>query len=247
MSEQQINNLEQRGNISFTIAVYSPYSGYVLLKDNTPVMTGNREAGAVEGMSMGAGSSNREVAASANTSTSPQLREGAYINAGQTLFTINDFEKVWALLAVDAEDQAFMQVNTPVRIFSEVFPDKAIEGKINLIEPVYKEGIQFMQARVYLDNPENLIKTNSLVRAEVKAGEEALMLVPNSSISDLGGRKIVWVKIRETASGKKVFEPRTVLTGIRSDDFTQIIRGLEKDEQIARHAGYLLDSESIIE
>ncbi|MDO1449230.1 efflux RND transporter periplasmic adaptor subunit [Rhodocytophaga aerolata] len=247
LSETQINNLEQRDKISLTITIYSPYTGYVILESASPAMTSSREEGTAEGMSMIGDASATSDKASGNTQTNPQLREGAYVNAGQTLFTINDFKKVWALLAVDVEDQSFITENTPVKVVSEVYPDKPIEGKINFIEPVYSEGIQFMQARVYLDNSEEDLKANSLVRAEIQTGSQARMLVPNSSLSDLGGRKIVWVKTKDTPSGKKVFVPRTVLTGIRSDDFTQITEGLNKDEVIAKYAGYLLDSESIVE
>jgi Cu(I)/Ag(I) efflux system membrane fusion protein len=58
---------------------------------------------------------------------------------------------------------------------------------------------------------------------------------------------MVWVKVKDTPYGKKVFEPRTVFTGIRSENSTQIVKGLEKNEVIAKQAGYLIDSESIID
>jgi Cu(I)/Ag(I) efflux system membrane fusion protein len=250
LSKNQIAHLERTGKPALTLSVYSPFSGYIILGNTSPAMSANNAdnaEGAAQGMNMNEGSSASAVNSSTFSQTNASLREGAYMNVGQTLFTINDFRKVWALLAVNTQDQSSVEVNTQVNIVSELFPEKSITGKINLIEPVFREGIQFMQARVYLDNPGEILKANSLVKAEIKASDQLMMLVPNSSISDLGNRKIVWVKTKDTPSGKKVFEPRTVVTGIRSGDFTQITMGLEKNEFIATQAGFLLDSESMIE
>lgn len=245
LSEKQIAQLEQNGEVSLTITLYSPYSGFVLNRTTNAAAAGNAPS-ASEGMSMGGTTSGKGGEQAAVTQTKLEVREGAYVNAGQTLFLINDFKQLYALLSIDVEDQSFVAVNTPVKVISEISPQKPISGKINLIEPVLSEGVQFMQARVYLDNLSGELKANSLARARVAVGDQTLMMVPSSSIVDLGNRKIVWVKMKETSSGKKVFGPRTVLTGISTDDFTQIISGLEKYEIIAKHAGYLLDSESII-
>jgi membrane fusion protein, copper/silver efflux system len=246
LSENQITYLEKTGKSAFTLSMYSPFSGYVILGSLSPNIKSSAKESSAEGMNMNAGASNTGGSVS-TTQTNTELREGMYVNAGQTLFTVNDFKQVWAVLAIPADDQSFVGLHTPVQLTSEITPGKPFAGKINLIEPVFREGIQFMQARVYLDNPEEILKANSLINAEVVVGDEALMMVPNSSISDLGSRKIVWVKIKDTPSGKKIYEPRTVLTGIKTGDYTQIIQGLKADELIARQAGFLLDSESIVE
>ena len=72
------------------------------------------------------------------------------------------------------------------------------------------------------------------------------LVVPSSSILTLGNRKFVWVKKENAQNGNKILEAKEITTGKESDGYTQIISGVTELDEIAKDAGYLLDSESLI-
>ena len=58
---------------------------------------------------------------------------------------------------------------------------------------------------------------------------------------DLGKRKIVWVKTSD-----KIFQARNVVIGNDINGFTEIYSGITEKDEIAKDAGYMIDSESLI-
>jgi Cu(I)/Ag(I) efflux system membrane fusion protein len=173
-----------------------------------------------------------------------QIREGMYINKGQTLFVVNDFSQVWAILSVNILSQVQLKKGVPVTLYSEAQPD-SIEANIDLVEPVYQDKQRFTQARIYLDNPGRTLKINSFIKGKISIQAQALT-VPFSAVYDLGSHKIVWVKIGMTSDGVGLFEARVIITGMTSINLIEIISGLQGDEEIVLDAGYMLDSESIL-
>ena len=179
-----------------------------------------------------------------NQALDGKLREGMYVNAGQTLFWINDFKEVWGIISVEPSLNTYLQQGQKIEISSELL-DKHISTELKLIEPEFRSGQKFTQARVYIPNPSGMLKPNSLFTATIRL-KSKIIRVPESSVYSLGKRKIVWVKAGENDAKKTLFRATIVETGPASGEFIQIMSGLKGNEEIALHAGYLLDSESLI-
>ena len=71
-------------------------------------------------------------------------------------------------------------------------------------------------------------------------------MVPASSVYYLGKVAIVWVQVDLSKAGSYIFQSKVVKTGHRSTDQVEILEGLQQNDKIAKDAGYLADSESII-
>jgi Cu(I)/Ag(I) efflux system membrane fusion protein len=110
---------------------------------------------------------------------------------------------------------------------------------------VYQGGQKFTQTRVYLPNAEGVLKQNSLITATVSVPVKSIM-VPASSVYYLGKVAIVWVQVGVTKEGSNIFQSRVVRIGHRSVDKVEILEGLKQNEVVAKDAGYLADSETII-
>jgi Cu(I)/Ag(I) efflux system membrane fusion protein len=244
LNESQIASLAKSGNSTQTISIYSPYSGYVLfnMNNNTsqPAMNNPTASSGMSGMS-GATKSSTQNYGSAN---SDQIREGMYVNKGQTLFSVNDFKEVWAVISLNAKQQSEIKINGAVKIKSEV-ADESIAAKINFIEPYFENGSRYLRARIYLSNKKNLLKLNSFITAQIMLSVNAL-LIPSTSVMDLGNRKVVWLKAGVTKNKKNIYKVRTVETGAVSKIFTEIKSGLSANDEVALNAGYLLDSEGLV-
>lgn len=245
ITEQQISQLESKGTFTQTISVFSPASGYILFNSETQTNTGSEAAQqtTMNNMSMTANTSETQTSGS----TGIQIREGMYVSKGETLFSVNDLQTVWAILSVPSEYHSSVQSNKQTNIVSELFPEKLFSGKILLAEQTFEEKQQrFIRVRIELPNPKAALKLNSLVTAEIPLASKAGFQIPASAVYRTGMNAFVWVKTGTTKNGTGIFELRKVTTGVVSNGTTTIVSGLAPDEEIALHAGALTDSETFL-
>ena len=246
LSVAQINQIQHSGQAPFTITVYSPFEGYVLFNPSAMASigaSGNAPAG-MGGINSGAGTS-------ASPSVSPtvlpdnSIREGIYVAKDQTLFWVNDFKEVWGIAAFTKENEKYLRKGLPVIVTSELMPEKTFQTSIQFIEQIYQGGQKFSQARVYLPNTWGILKQNSLITISSSIPVRSLM-VPASSVYKLRKIAIVWVRTGVTKEGSNIFQSKVVRIGHRDGKMVQILEGLNAGELIAKDAGYLADSETII-
>ena len=245
ITEQQISALETKGTFAQSISIYSPASGYILFNSETQNNTGSETAQQtyMNSMSMTANTSASQTSGSEGV----QIREGMYVNKGETLFSVNDLQTVWAIISIPSEYHSSVQPNKQINIVSELFSDKILTGKILLTEKTFEDKQQrFVRVRIELSNPKAALKINSLVTAEFPLETKTGFQVPTSAVYRTGMSAFVWVKTGTTKNGTGIFELRKVTTGAVSNGNTTIVSGLSPDEEIALHAGVLTDSETFL-
>lgn len=244
LNESHIAALEKSGNSTQTISIYSPYNGYVLFNQNDNVSATTMSSSTASSGMGGMGGVAKSSPQNYSNTNSEQIREGLYVSKGQTLFSVNDFKEVWAVISIDAKQQSKIKINGDVKIKSEVALEN-VTAKINFIEPFYQNGSKYLRMRVYLSNEKNLFKLNSFITAQFNFSLKVL-IIPNTSILDLGNKKVVWLKTGTTQNGKNIYKVRIVETGTASKEFTEIKSGLSANDEVASDAGYLLDSEGLV-
>lgn len=245
ITDHQITQLENKGDFTQSISVFSPSSGYVIFNSGEQTNTGPEAtlATSMNSMSMAA---NVPIAPTSG-STGVQIREGMYINKGEMLFSVNDLQTVWAIISIPSDYHLSVQPNKQIKIISELQPKNILIGKILLTEQSYTEKQQrFIRARIELPNPKASLKLNSLVSTELSLETKKGLQIPTSAVYRTGMNAFVWVKIRTTKSGTGIFELRRVTTGPVNNKTTNIINGLAFDEEIALQAGALTDSETFL-
>ena len=247
----QITALETTGTISNNLSVYSNSSGYALFEPGSNTMTpgmNDNDLASAGGMGGGMNSTvgfGQERYAGINPQM--QLKEGMYINKGQTLFYVNDFAVAWGILSFDASMQSFLRAGMNVTIKSEL-SDRPIRSDISFIEPSFNNANQkFMQVRTYLPNSNARLKVNSLIEGTLDIPLRQQIIIPAASIFSLGKRMIVWVKTGSTPSGKNIFKARDIRVSLMDKAIAVVASGLSSTEEVAADAGYLLDSQSLIE
>ncbi|MBA4057041.1 MAG: hypothetical protein C0490_20165, partial [Marivirga sp.] len=188
LSESQILKVKNSGTVTQTVTITSSADGFIRFSSD-PVSSAAMNS-STSAMSSMTGVSSKDN--NTETTQATQIREGVYVNKGQTLFVVNDCRKVWVILSTDLVSQAKIKNGDSVTLSSELQKDP-ITAKVNFVEPIYQEEQRFTQLRIYLDNPLRSFKINSLIKAEFLSSTSGLT-VPTSSVFDLGTRKIVWVK-----------------------------------------------------
>ncbi len=226
MSAQQLQKIENTGKADYTVSVFSNYSGHLY------------DAGSSSGM-------NNTSAAATGMAAVPltqqlSIKEGMYVEKGQSIFNVYNLGKTWALLNIFAGEAAMIKKGQPVKIVSETSPDKSFSGEIDFIEPFYRESSRTLTARVYFDNAKLKIPIGSQVRAVITGNRMQAAWLPREAVISLGMNKVVFKKI------KNGFAPQKVNTGAEINNQIQITGGLEYTDSVAVNAQYLTDSESFI-
>jgi membrane fusion protein, copper/silver efflux system len=244
LTDNQITQLEKNGTVALTIPVYSPANGYVFFSGQSQQQnSGTKNNSAMNTMNMKQNSNNE----SSYAASASQIREGIYVNEGQTLFSVNDLQEVWVLISVTNQYVNQVQENQSVEIVSENNTSKTLEGKVALIEQTFEDAKQrFARVRIVLPNSNNSLKINSLVTAQFALNDSRNLQVPSSAVYKTGLNAYVWVKTDTTRSGTGIFQLRKVFAGTSSNRMTTIKSGLSPDEEIAKEAGMMSDSETFL-
>lgn len=245
VTPRQMAQLEATGRLPTAFTVYSSYGGYMLTEDRRNNMPATMGAGTGSG-SMGDAMSSDPTPAAYDAGDGP-LREGMYVNRGQTLFYVNDFAVAWGVLSFDAGTQPWLKKGMSVVIKSELL-SLPVRSTLAFIEPTFDDkGQKFMQVRVYLPNTGQRFKIHSLIEGRIDIPLHRKLIIPAASVLSLGKRTIVWVKAGQTASGKNIFRAREVQVSLLNPAIAVVESGLSPTEEVAVHAGYLLDNQSLVE
>ncbi|GHB87651.1 efflux RND transporter periplasmic adaptor subunit [Persicitalea jodogahamensis] len=248
MSAAQIADIVRTGKPVYRVFVYSPASGYIVDQSvvaapataPSAAMAGGGAASSGGGMNgMGGGAASTTAAATApNVGNAPVLiREGQYVGAGQTVFTIYKASSLVADFYLDASLAREVRRGQKI-LFQSVAGDAALQtGTIGLVEPAQRGGESFATARVYLRGSK--LNPGQLVRAEIPVVTENGYWLPRSALVSLGTGWIVF-----KAEGD-VFTPKRVQTGLSADGMVQVLDDLT-GWRVARTSSYLVDSESFI-
>lgn len=224
MTYEQVSQVIKTGKPFFCLPVYSPYEGHVHDMPHSQM----------------AGSTNTEPPSDLTDNLPLTLKEGMYVEKGQTLFNVVNPHMLWAIIKIDRISITSLKLNQPVKITLPDMPGKTITGKVNFIEPVLEGSDKALSIRVYLDNMDHYLKVNSLVKAVIQTGEIHGLWIPRTALVDLGRTQVVWLK------KGALFQPRQVSTGAINDNEVQITKGLAVTDSLASNAQYLTDSESFI-
>ena len=224
MSNEQLQQVIRTNNPSFTIAVYSNYSGHI----HEAALSGTMNT-STPGM--------KDIAM---ITEELSLKEGMYVQKGQSVFVVYNPDQAWALLNIYADNQGMVKKGNAVRIIPETAPGKDFRATIDFIEPFYRKDSKTLTARVYFNNSELKIPIGSQVKATIFGNSKDAYWLPATSVLSMGMDKVVFLK---TGNG---FKAHNINTGILNKDQVQIIDGLSPSDSVAVNAQYLMDSESFI-
>jgi Cu(I)/Ag(I) efflux system membrane fusion protein len=224
MDELQLQKVIQSGKPTLTIALYSPYTGHIHEAGTPGNMT--KPYGAMKDVSL--------------ITEELDLKEGMYVQKGQSIFTIYNPDYAWVILNVYGENQGLVKTGNSVEVIPETTPDKAFKAKIDFIEPFYRKDSKTYTTRSYFNNTLLKIPIGSQVRATITGNAKDAYWLSREAVLSLGLDKIVFVK---TNGG---FKAHKVITGITHENHIQILSGLSDQDSVALNAQYLMDSESFI-
>jgi membrane fusion protein, copper/silver efflux system len=97
------------------------------------------------------------------------VREQAYVEVGDPLYTIADLSTVWMFADIYEFELPWVAIGQRVDVLLEGAPGQSFEGTVAFIEPVVREATRTVRVRVNLPNPEGRLKPGMFASATIRA------------------------------------------------------------------------------
>lgn len=165
---------------------------------------------------------------------------GTRAGPGDVLFRIADHQLVWVLIDVAERDLPQITVGTKVTIRPRGLAGRTFAGDVSLIYPHLMTQTRTARIRVELPNPDEALRPEMYVDAEIETGTpDPVLAVPESAVLDSGTRQAVLID-----KGDGRFEPREVKLGRRGGGYVEIKDGVAESDAVVTSANFLIDAES---
>lgn len=168
------------------------------------------------------------------------VREGAYVEPPDVLFTIVDLSRLWVMIDVFEQQAGWIHEGLKVEVSAPAVPGKRWHGEIEFIYPRVDPTARTLRARLSLANPDGELLPNMFVDVHVHdRPRENLLLIPREAVMPTGERDIVIC-----ALGEGRFKPVEVETGQWGASRVEILSGLREGDKVVVSGQFLIDSES---
>ncbi|QTL37237.1 efflux RND transporter periplasmic adaptor subunit [Pseudoalteromonas viridis] len=169
-----------------------------------------------------------------------KIREGFYVNPGNTLMSIAQLDQVWVEAEVFERDTALVKAGQPVTMTLDYLPGARWKGNVDYVYPTLNETTRTLRVRLKFDNAAGQLKPNMFAQVQIQAGSKAqAMQVPSEAVIRTGKQDRVVV-----ALGEGRFKSVAVTLGRVGLQSTEILDGLQQDDRVVTSAHFLIDSES---
>ncbi len=167
------------------------------------------------------------------------VRDGMYINPGDTLIEITSLDRVWLLADVPEAQQSwlFNGMSAEVDIPSQQL--KGLETSVDYIYPALDALSRSSKVRLTLDNRQQLLKPNMLLPVRLYGGPlRDVLAIPRDAVLLSGNDSRVVIKDGDS------FSVRQISTGSSAQGYVQVLSGLHEGEQVVVSGQFLLDAEA---
>ncbi len=165
--------------------------------------------------------------------------EGQAFQAGETLYEIADLDHLWVLAYLFEYELGLIKPGQPATVTFQNLGNKTFETKVAFISPHIDPQTRRGEVRLEIQNEGQTVRPDMWGNVEFKIELGEVLAIPSSAVIDTGTRVIAFVDGKD-----QHLEPREVRLGSRTDEYVQVIKGVESGERVVSRALFLIDSES---
>lgn len=164
---------------------------------------------------------------------------GSSFKASSKLLRIADLSTVWVEGQVYEADLPWIKLGMDAQILLENNPDTSYIGKVTFIEPFLENDTRTARVRVELSNPDGLLRPDQYVRLQLQVNLGERLVVPEQAVVFSGENRVVFVDL-----GEGRLQAQKIKTGVRNDDYIEVVEGLNYSDVIVTSGNFLIASES---
>ena len=166
------------------------------------------------------------------------VRPGAQVAPGQSIVTIAGISQVLVVAEVPEAMLGQVRIGLPVQVAFPAYAGEVRQGRVDYIYPQLNAEARTARVRVTLANPGGRLRAGMFATVAIQGTGGTALVVPSEAVIDTGRRKIVIVR-RNGA-----FQPVAVQTGRELGEWTQIVSGVARGDQVVASGQFLIDSEA---
>ena len=168
------------------------------------------------------------------------VREGMYVKPDTEVMSLADLSSVWLLAEVFESQADWVKLGQPADVRLSYLPGRTWKGKVEYIYPSLDTKTRTLKVRLRFDNPDESLKPNMYAELTIYGGpKDDVVMVPREALIRTGRESRVVL-----AEGEGRFRPRSVVAGMESGDWVEILSGLEPGERVVTSGQFLIDSEA---
>lgn len=168
------------------------------------------------------------------------VRQGMFVMPELEVMSLADLSTVWLLAEVFEKQADWVEVGQPTDVTLSYIPGRTWEGKVEYVYPSLNAKTRTLKVRLLFENPDEFLKPSMFANVTIFGGPKMdVVMIPKEALIQTGADNRVILSL-----GEGRFQPRSVIAGMESGDWVEIIHGLEPDETVVTSGQFLLDSEA---
>ena len=169
-----------------------------------------------------------------------KIVEGMFIKPSMNVLTIGQVDTVWVIAEVFERQSGWVKKGQTVDMTVAAYPGKTWKGIVDYIYPELDRKTRTLRVRIRFNNADHLLKLNMFSRLLIHSSfpKETLFVKREAIIRNGGMERVV------KALGDGKFKSVAVQTGSESDDYIELLKGVNVNDRIVTSAQFLIDSES---
>lgn len=152
---------------------------------------------------------------------------GEYVRADSAVARVVDQATLRLVLNVPETEVGGLKAGQTVEFTTPAFRDQTFTGKVNFLGAALREASRDLVIEAAVDNADGRLRPGFFCDARIHLREEKAVAVPAGALRIEGSRRKVFA-----ISADKTLSERLVEVGETRDGFTEIRRGLTKDETV---------------
>ena len=167
------------------------------------------------------------------------VRDGMYVNPGDTLIEITSLDRVWLLADVPEAQQSWLFTGMSAEVDIPSQQIIGLETHVDYVYPALDAISRSSKVRLTLDNRQQLLKPNMLLPVRLYGGPlRDVLAIPRDAVLLSGNASRVIVRENNN------FSVRQITTGNSAQGYVQVLSGLHEGEQVVVSGQFLLDAEA---
>lgn len=165
---------------------------------------------------------------------------GQMVEPNHTLATVADLSRVWFQAQLFEKDLAQIAEGATAEVRLNGYPDKVFKARVARVASQVDPQARTLTARLSVEDPDQRMRLGLFGKARISIAEQEVeerVVVPLSAITDIGGRKVLFVRHPDGD-----YELHEVTLGQSASNYAPVLSGLDAGEQVVVSGVHTLKS-----
>jgi membrane fusion protein, multidrug efflux system len=159
-----------------------------------------------------------------------RVSPGALVRAGTAITTLAQLDELKISFTAPERYYPLLKRGAKVAISTTAYPGYALDGKIEVIEPVVDQATRSARVIAHVDNPELKFRPGmSASVSAVLAERDSALMVPDEAVFGEGNQNLVFVIKADSTVVRTA-----VQLGTRQRETVEVVGGLEAGQKVVR-------------